>query len=143
MKTPNEATPKVSKFHKNKSADFGSDKFKENIAFNLNNTERTKFSSVTSLDQEMITMNGPTKNPNQKLISDSMIALHDETEEASDAVSVTSSMMNKKVPYEVESKSAYLDFNGKINGDDGWSNDWNDNWEEDKSDQNGFRGGKS
>ena len=75
-----------------------------------------KFSSVTSLDQEM-TINGgdSIKSSEVKLFSDSMIALHDETEE-NDSIS-NHSISNKNCK--------------NSNHEDEWSNDFG--WNQDPS----------
>lgn len=167
--------PKRNSIPKNKSAEFKSvsqtgskpNKFRENLGFSLN--EKAKFSSATSLgkyklhilflfgntihlteilDQEMITINNSVQSSETKLISDSMIALHDETEENGELISNSSSNMNFERFHNgqiVENKSNDSRFNLNANSnveksdsnklnDDGWSNDfgWNQELENGK-----------
>lgn len=125
---------------KNKSADFknmhsaNDSRFNENYGFSLN--EKAKFSSATSLDQDIINMNGSVKSNDLKMISDSMIALHGETEEIADSNSTSSSTNNFTRPHpnddiklndlknKLKQENNYLnDFSQKIKEDD-WSNDF-------------------
>lgn len=137
---------KPSSFQKHKSADFQRMDSNDNLGFNMN--EKTKFSSATSLDQEMIPMGGSKKGSDIKLISDSMIALHGETDEnvdltrnASDTNFQNFNKQNGPKSNEIESSTHFLITNANsaennlsLNGfqvgrsdEDDWSNDfgWN------------------
>lgn len=129
--------PKRNQIPKNKSAEFKQNskpnKFRENLGFSLN--EKAKFSSATSLDQEMMT--NSVQASETKLISDSMIALHDELEENGEIISNSSSNIinfggggryQNGQTIENKSNDSRLEKSesNKLN-DDGWSNDfgWN------------------